>query len=303
MDLYINSANKTIISDPQFRTPLNTITFKRGDAAEIKIKFYDNNGVLQDIVADREIEFGIKASGKYDGDFLVYTDTVSMLSATNEYVISPSFNTTALNSLLSSGDGNPNNDVASVNTMMELTWSDDGGTSWLSTDTITAVINNDVIKGSEGTPLETASPAEWLIGTGLPLNYTTTTSMVVSGSGSSILNGTYALSGSLNGKDRWQKFDDPITEIVWDNVFWRIEKNDGLSVYASYISNEDVLWPSLVTTWVEGISEMPLPMPTVNFEEIPTTPAPPYFRVHNDKFYFINQNGFWMSVDGTIVVS
>lgn len=54
-------------------------------------------------------------------------------------------------------------DVASVQGMLELTWTQDGGTTYASTQNVALVtINNDVIRGNEATPINLPSPESWL---------------------------------------------------------------------------------------------------------------------------------------------
>jgi len=170
MKLYIDKESNQFITEPTFKTPVNTVSFKRGDAAKVEIVFVESNTALS-ATNGRNIIFGIKQNGKYDGALVVSTSAYTVSG--NSYILRPSFNTESLNSLLSSGDGNDSNDVAALNAMLEITWSDDG-TDWFSSNTITAVINNDVIKGTEGTPLELTSPESWFDNR-LALTYTAPT--------------------------------------------------------------------------------------------------------------------------------
>lgn len=157
MRLYIDTETNQFVVNPLQRAPIDSVSFKRGDAAQVNIQFTNGSTVLS-AVSSRDVKFGIKASGNYDGDYLVFTDDYTMNG--NDYVLTPSFNTAGLNTILGS-DSLTGNDVASVNTMLEVTWSDDGS-SWYSSNTITATINNDVNKGLEGTPVELPSPEDWL---------------------------------------------------------------------------------------------------------------------------------------------
>lgn len=159
MKLYISTDTNTFITNPLFPAPISSVSFKRGDSATVELVFVTNNAEVT-ATAGRQIQFGIKESGKYDGSYLV-SQTSYTLSGTS-YVLKPSFNTVAINTLLGSGDANTTNDIASVSCMLEVTWSVDSGANWFSTNTIEAVINNDVNKGSEGTPLSNPTPEAWL---------------------------------------------------------------------------------------------------------------------------------------------
>jgi hypothetical protein len=159
MKLYLSKDTNQFVNDPLFPAPITSVSFKRGDAAKVELIFVSSNTPLS-ATNDKLITFGIKESGKYDGTFV--TSASAYTTSGNSYILNPSFNTLNLNSLLSSGDSNALNDVPSIDTMLEVTWSEDSGSSWFSTNTITATIFNDVIKGNEGTPLENPSPSLWL---------------------------------------------------------------------------------------------------------------------------------------------
>ena len=158
MILFVDTATNQFVSDSLHKVPLDSVSFKRGDAASIELRFVEGTSVVP-LESGASIVFGCKESGKYDGDFLVFTDEYT--SVGDAYLIAPSFNTEALDDALNS-NGDDSDDLPSISTMLEVSWSEDGGASWQSTDTITATINNDLYKGVEGTPLELASPDEWL---------------------------------------------------------------------------------------------------------------------------------------------
>ena len=158
MILYISEDSGRLIQDPSFSADLNTVNFKRGDSTEVDIRFCSNTLGLSANPA-RQISFGIKNSGKYDGPFIVNSNIYTIRN--NGYVMNPSFNTITLNQSLSSGDGNETNDLESITAMLEISWSD-GLSAYQSTQTVNAVISNDVIKGNESTPLAQPTPEKWL---------------------------------------------------------------------------------------------------------------------------------------------
>ncbi|WP_035606182.1 hypothetical protein [Haloferula sp. BvORR071] len=157
MKLFLDLDSNQFVSDPLFKAPVDAVSFKRGDAANLELAFVKGNAVTG-LASGATIAFGIKESGKFDGDFLVFADDFTSLS--NSYYIAPSFNTEALNDALNN-DGDDSNDVASLAAMLEITWSEQSGI-YQSSRTITANILNDVIKGSEGTPLELPDADDWL---------------------------------------------------------------------------------------------------------------------------------------------
>ena len=77
----------------------------------------------------------------------------------------------------------------------------------------------------------------------------TTTSIVVSGAGSVVANGTYALNGTLNGRPL---YGDPASKrIYWDGTQWVIYMSDGVSYQGQYSGfGQDVASPLQVTSWL-----------------------------------------------------
>jgi hypothetical protein len=160
--LYIDKATGSFISDPLFKAPVDSVSFKRGDAASVRVSFV--NGFTVEPLADgAEIAFGIKSSGSYDGPFLVFADAYE--EDGDSYTLAPNFNTESLDEALNV-DGNDANDVASLAAMLEVTWSEDGE-NFQSSRTITANIANDLIRGDESTPVAQASPEDWLAAHGI----------------------------------------------------------------------------------------------------------------------------------------
>ena len=115
MQFYVDRETGQFVSDPLFKAPVDSYGFKRGDAANINLKFVQGNTVVA-LASGAQISFGIKESGKYDGGFLVFTNAYADLSGS--YSIAPNFNTEALNAALLQ-DGNDSNDVASLNAMLQ----------------------------------------------------------------------------------------------------------------------------------------------------------------------------------------
>jgi hypothetical protein len=163
MQLFIDTATNAFITDPLFKSPLQELSFKRGDTATINVAFVSGNTSLS-AVSGKEIKFAIKQAGDYDGAPIVYTDVYT--TAGTNYVLNPSFNTTALNSLLSG-------DIPSIAGMLEIEVIQSGIID--STNTQSVTIQNDVIKNDELAPTSLPTPKEWLfdnlfgIGTPYPI--------------------------------------------------------------------------------------------------------------------------------------
>jgi hypothetical protein len=159
MRLFIDVDTNSFITDSGFKAPVTAVSFKRGDASQIELTFVSGNSPLS-ATNDKLISFGIKETGKYDADFVVAASEYT--TSNYSYILNPSFNTASLDDLLMSGDFNALNDIGSISTMMEITWSIDAGATWYSSNTITATIANDVIKGLEGSPVENQTVIEWI---------------------------------------------------------------------------------------------------------------------------------------------
>ena len=81
--------------------------------------------------------------------------------------------------------------------------------------------------------------------------------MIVSGAGSSVINGTYIESGTYNGRSM---YDNGNYRILWLGAGWGIVNYVNLAYY--YRSTDDVATPDLVTTWTVYQTGI-LPVPTV----------------------------------------
>lgn len=152
MRLYIDVATQKLVEVAGSRRPITSVAFKRGDSARIEIQFVDGTNGQELSGTSITGVFGLKEAGKYDTGTYVVSDlawTKEGTGASTLYVFEPDFNTTALNTLLASGDGDDTNDVASVTLMGEISWTIDGAIA--STQKFDAVVYNDIIKGGEGT--------------------------------------------------------------------------------------------------------------------------------------------------------
>ena len=90
--------------------------------------------------------------------------------------------------------------------------------------------------------------------------------IIVSGAGSSEVNGTYVESGTTNYKP-FYVYGDYV--IMWNGleIAWVILHSDGYPTY--YYSSDDVATPDLCTTWVVNKGEPPVPTVTKGVTGIP----------------------------------
>lgn len=86
--------------------------------------------------------------------------------------------------------------------------------------------------------------------------------MIVSGAGSTQLNGTYVFGFEVNGKPAYFMSGGELGQvIVWVITHWAIQDDEG----QYYYSSDDVATPDLCITWVVDYSGI-LPVPTVTSE-------------------------------------
>mgnify|MGYP006883560823 CR=1 FL=1 len=87
--------------------------------------------------------------------------------------------------------------------------------------------------------------------------------IIVSGAGSSEVNGTYVESGTTNNKPVYANNANSDIVIVWDVSAWIIMNPSTFVIY--YFSEDDVATPDLCTTWEVAKDGEP-PVPTVTKE-------------------------------------
>ena len=92
--------------------------------------------------------------------------------------------------------------------------------------------------------------------------------IIVSGAGSSEVNGTYVDTGELSGnKPVYENNANSDILIVWDSGEWIIENMSTFAIY--YFSGDDVATPDLCTTWEVYDAEPPVPTVTKEVTGIP----------------------------------
>ena len=151
MKLYLDLDRGYLVNGPLDLQAVTTLSFKRGDTQTITLQFCQG-GTTVDLPDPASTGiFGIKKAGDYDGGYLVSSLAWSKsgAGATAAYTFTPSFNTVELNTFIDNS-GHP---IASVTCMAEIEWTTSAG-EITSSNTFTAVIADDVIKGSEGIPTD-----------------------------------------------------------------------------------------------------------------------------------------------------
>jgi len=173
--LFVDLDTLALIEGPGFRNPAPPLRFKRGDAARLELVFLAG-GATPVTIGDAEllqIQFGVKLLNRYDTGYVVQSSQwVKPVagSAVPTYQATPSFNTAELNEALNLG-GVGGAELASLALMGEITWREGTGEP-TSTRTFAVIVENDVNRGDEGTPVLLPSPEDWL--TERALRYDTT---------------------------------------------------------------------------------------------------------------------------------
>ncbi len=161
MKLHVDLETFELIEGPGFRNPVNSLRFKRGDAAKLEVAFL-RNGTTPEAIgnpAQLELRFGVKPRNRYDVGYLVHTSSWTLPAPGAEnpvYQCSPSFNTEELNSALNLGSATAT-ELSEITLMGEITWRE-GSAEPTSTRTFLVIVENDVNRGNEGMP-ESAEPA------------------------------------------------------------------------------------------------------------------------------------------------
>ncbi len=163
MRLHVDLETLQLIEGPGFRNPVASLRFKRGDGARLEVVFLEN-GTTPVAIGDPDtlgIEFGVKLRGRYDLGYLVHTAdwTLPAEGAENPvYQCSPSFNTAELDAAMQVGS---TAELAEATMMGEITWCEGSGEP-TSTRTFLVVVENDVNRGTEGSPVALITPEAWL---------------------------------------------------------------------------------------------------------------------------------------------
>lgn len=159
VNLHVDLETLQLIQGPGQRGAVLSLRFKRGDAAKLRVVFYEN-GTTPVIIGNPsglEIQIGIKLRNQFDQSYLAQSTDWTMPAEgddTPTYQCDLGLNTLQLNSALNVGSAD---ELPEINLMGEITWREDGGTS-TSTRTFLLVVENDVNRGTEGIPSDASPP-------------------------------------------------------------------------------------------------------------------------------------------------
>ena len=143
MRVFIDLNSRAFVVSPVLTQRVPELLFTRRDVVPVEVQFVQN-GVVVELPGGATGAMGIKKT--FAGDFLANDTgfTKTGTGSTSVYTFDLNLNTTEMN-------GEFTTDLEeSISARVEISWSFDGTTS--STLPTSAVIFNDVIRGSEGAP-------------------------------------------------------------------------------------------------------------------------------------------------------
>ena len=126
----------------------DTIPVKNGDLSPFNIWFMDGNNIPQLKTSGAYVQISMKSVGNYDDPLIAAGSTVTdPLDSELPYVVNVSLDTDELDTLLLI-NGDSSDDVASVDVLFEVSFSDSGGgggaTDWVTSQTVYATVHNNL---------------------------------------------------------------------------------------------------------------------------------------------------------------
>ena len=159
--VYVTSDGLISTSAPS--NALSQLVFKRGDTVTLNVIFLDEARAPVALEDGYVITMAVKPTGEYDTDVLYAYSTVTVAgqAASTGYSFSLNLNNTTLAEAFQLDEPFAD-DVLLILGMLELSWTNGGNIFQSTQNTAQVLINNDVIRGDEATPLALPSPETWL---------------------------------------------------------------------------------------------------------------------------------------------
>lgn len=127
----------------------NKFRLKRKDTARLAIYFLDDDLSPYRLDDGATVVVGVKEDGKFDADYLISASTDERPATdADPYIITLLVAADDLDTLLGV-DSDEDNDVASINTMFEISWTEDGSTNSSSVNPVGLTIFNDVVRDDQ----------------------------------------------------------------------------------------------------------------------------------------------------------
>jgi hypothetical protein len=216
MTLFLNQETNQFTRGILLNAVVTSVVMKARDAFRLDVKFHAGGNPLA-LAADSLLVFVVKGG--------VASASPTLALVTDWEMVGPGHYRGALN-CNTVGLVTALGDLPALMAVGELTWSEDGGVGWESSNTLVVRLENDVYKGSEGPPQQMPSALEWLAAQLKTLNGESlvgTGNLVFSGGG------VAATWGSIVG-DIEQQTDLANFLIDFDNaIFGKMDKSANLS--------------------------------------------------------------------------
>jgi hypothetical protein len=152
MELFQNLALGKFTRSIGLPAVVTAATVKARDTVPLDAKFHDGLA-LSDMGEDLMLVFVIKDGFADDSETLALASAWTEIAA-GHYRANLSLNTAELIAAVGT--------AGSIKVFGELSWSRDAGDTWASSPTLAITVENDVYKGTEGTPLALPGPVDWL---------------------------------------------------------------------------------------------------------------------------------------------
>jgi hypothetical protein len=155
MDLYWSIERGRLVAGIRSTVEIGELKFKRRDGASLRLYFVRDDGSFAERPSTTEIRFAIKRPRDFTGPLLAF-DAGFVQQSDLSWEASPNLNTEQMDAFFTP----PN--VESKTAMAEITFRDSETGSWTSSQTLTVIIENDLIQGDEGTPTNAEEPTSYL---------------------------------------------------------------------------------------------------------------------------------------------
>lgn len=151
MTFFLNQATNQFTRAVGVPSEVRSMRAKVRDSLALDVKFHDGLA-LEALAEGALLVFVLKTDVTATGVTLALVDVWDEVEP-GHYRAGLNLNTVPLIGLVG--------DLKSISVVGELTWSQDGGATWESSNTLAVVVENDVYKGVEGTPAALPDPELW----------------------------------------------------------------------------------------------------------------------------------------------
>lgn len=145
MRFYVDLDLLRIVATPGYSTPLSDLSVRRGDIIPTQIQFVRDGAVVDPGDDAVSVYLGIKSNGNYEQNPALVTAGPFVKAGTGTdttYSLDIDYGSDAINHAF-----NVARNAESLLGMLEISWSNLAGSTWVSTSKVGAYIENDVYRG------------------------------------------------------------------------------------------------------------------------------------------------------------